>query len=737
MTNLQTSSSKPSNVSLLDPRIQQWIWKANWTSLRDAQEQAIPLILDGSSDVIIAASTSQGKTEAAFFPILTKLAQNADEFGIVLYVSPLKALINDQMRRLTELAEPLDISITPWHGDVNQTLKSRFLKKPDGCLLITPESLEAMLMRRGHGLGGMLAALRYIVVDELHAFMGTERGKQLQSLLHRVEQAVGRRVCRIALSATLGNMDGAKDFLRPDGSCQVELVNSAGANQTLKVLVKGVLDSAKEKHNKDELAGPARLSIAESLYKELRGTSNLVFPNSRTDVEFYADFLRQSCENNGVPNEFWPHHGNLSREIREETEAALKKTDRPATAICTTTLELGIDIGPVKRVVQVGSPPSVASLRQRLGRSGRRPGEPMILSSYCIENELTAKSGLSEMLREGLVTVTAMVRLLILRWYEPVSTSKIHGSTLVQQVLAFLVQNGGAYAQSLWDTLCGSSGPFKTGTPQQFTSLLRKLHEQEIIFQDPSGLIMLAPKGEQITSHFSFYAAFSSSDEFRIVTAGRSLGSMPLNRPLTPGSFLIFAGRRWEVMKVNQDDKTIEVKPASGGTVPPFDGSMGAMVHDRVREEMRLILGSTDAIPFLDPTAQKLLNEARANYARLGLDHTWLLQMGADVEIILWRGDAVNDTLLLMLLARGLRSMNDGVAICVKDASVDNVREVLEAFRAEGAVDPLALASTVLNKVREKWDHLLPEDLLNASFASANLDTIGVQEALKKHLEMA
>ena len=248
---------------------------------------------------------------------------------------------------------------------------------------------------------------------------------------------------------------------------------------------------------------------------------------------------------------------------------------------------------------------------------------------------------------------------------------------------------------------------------------------------------MLAPKGEQITSHFSFYAAFSSSDEFRIVTAGRSLGSMPLNRPLTPGSFLIFAGRRWEVMTVDQDDKTVEVKPSSGGTVPPFDGSMGAMIHDRVREEMRLILGSTDAIPFLDTTAQKLLNEALANYARLGLNHTWLLQMGADVEIVLWRGDAVNDTLLLMLLARGLRSMNDGVAVCVKDASVDKVREVLEAFRTEGAVDPLALASTVLNKVREKWDYLLPEDLLNASFASANLDTTGVQEALEKHLETA
>lgn len=201
MTSSPASSSETStSFGLLDPRIQKWVWSCGWSELREAQERAIPLILKGDADVIIAASTASGKTEAAFLPILTDLADpKRDEPGLSVYVSPLKALINDQWRRLEELAETLDIRVTPWHGDVNQSRKAKFFKAPSGVLLITPESLEAMLMRHGHGLAGVLAGLRHVVVDELHAFMGTERGKQLQSLLHRIEKSlffhlVGRKL---------------------------------------------------------------------------------------------------------------------------------------------------------------------------------------------------------------------------------------------------------------------------------------------------------------------------------------------------------------------------------------------------------------------------------------------------------------------------------------------------------------------------------------------------------------
>lgn len=731
MTNSPASSSDSASFHLLDQRIQRWIWKTGWTELRDAQERAIPLILDGRNDVIIAASTASGKTEAAFLPILTRLAEASNVPSLALYVSPLKALINDQWSRLDELAELLEIPVTPWHGDINQQRKARFLRSPSGCLLITPESLEALLLRRGHGLAGLLAGLRYVVVDELHAFMGTERGKQLQSLLHRIERALGRRVCRVGLSATLGNMAGAAEYLRPDGRCEVTLVSSDEAGQELKVLVKGLLEKATPPtHAKDtRLDSPAKLAVAAHLFQVLRGSSNLVFPNSRSEVEFYSDHLRGLCDDQGVPNEFWPHHGNLSKEIREETESALKHGERPATAICTSTLELGIDIGPVRSVAQVGPPPSVASLRQRLGRSGRRKGEPMVLRAYSVERQLTARSGLSDQLREGLVQTIAMIRLLAAGWYEPVCANKMHGSTLVQQVLSTIAQHGGLRVQQLWELLCGT-GPFSPVSKSHLLSLLRKLGEESIIFQDATGLLLLAPNGERITQHYSFYAAFSSDEEFRIVAGVRTLGSIPISRPLASGSCLIFAGRRWQVLSVSQQERVIEVQPAGAGAVPGFDGATGAVVHDRVRAEMRDVLRNKAPIAFLDEVGQSLLQEARENYCRLDLEHNWILQSGGETRIVLWRGDCVNDTLLLMLLDQGFEGLNEGICVSLKDTNVGLVSERLRALGGQEAIDSVQLAATVENKFREKWDQLLPPDLLNASFASAYLDVNGVKDAL-------
>jgi ATP-dependent Lhr-like helicase len=736
MTNLPVLHSEEStSFQLLDQRIQRWIWDAHWTELRDAQDRAIPIILDGSDDLIISASTATGKTEAAFFPILTRLAQTSNVPALAMYVSPLKALINDQFRRLEQLADKMDIPVTSWHGDISQQRKTRFLKKPQGCLLITPESLEALLLRHGHGLSGLLAGLQYVVIDELHAFMGTERGKQLQSLLHRVEKALGRRVCRIGLSATLGDMQGAAAFMRPEGSCQVTTIESRTSKQELKVQVKCVVEAAAPPHSKQQDRGsPAKEFVAKHMFEVLRGSSNLVFPNSRSEVEFYSDRLRRFCDDKAVPNEFWPHHGNLSKQIREETEHALKQTDKPATAICTTTLELGIDIGPVASVVQIGPPPSVASLRQRLGRSGRRKGEPMILRAYCIEEQITSQSGFSDLLREGLVCTIATVRLLAQGWYEPIDTTRLHASTLVQQVLSTLAQHGGAHVQRLWELICGP-GPFAPVSKSRLLSLLKELGQREIIFQDTTGLLLLAPKGEMLTQHYTFYAAFTTEEEFRILSGNRTLGSMPITRPLAPGSFLIFAGRRWQVLSVSQRDKSVDVQPAAGGTVPKFDGTMGAVIHDRVREEMRNVLRSDEPNPILDQAGQDCLLEARENYARLRLDHDWLLQSGTDIHILLWRGDCVNDTLSLMLLSRGFKCGNEGISIRVEKVTIAQVREALAGICSAEVIEPMGLAFTVQNKVREKWDHLLPPELLDASFASSNLDVPGVMEALKDCLE--
>lgn len=236
------SSSDSSSFERLHPEVQQWIWSQGWTSLRDAQEWAVPALVEADQDVIIAASTAAGKTEAAFLPILTNLLNHNSPAGAVLYISPLKALINDQWDRLSRLCERLELPVVAWHGDVPASKKQRFLKSPEGILLITPESLEALFVNRGSSLPGIFQNLRYIVVDELHAFIGSERGKQLQSLMQRVEIVVGKALPRVGLSATLGEMSLARMFLRPNCSDGITVIESKSSGQELQVQVRGYIE---------------------------------------------------------------------------------------------------------------------------------------------------------------------------------------------------------------------------------------------------------------------------------------------------------------------------------------------------------------------------------------------------------------------------------------------------------------------------------------------------------------
>ncbi len=732
MSSAPSNSDPARSFDRLDPRLQRWIWQSRWKSLHDVQARAIPLLLAGEQDVILAAATAQGKTEAAFLPILSNLAQSPELIATVAYISPLKALINDQFDRLAEIAGQVELPVTPWHGDISQSPKSRYLQNPRGCLLITPESLEALFVRQGHSVGGVFEHLRFVVIDELHSFMGTERGKQLQSLLHRVEDAVGRRICRIGLSATLGDMQAAAMFLRPGDAAKVALIVSSESRQELRVLVRGIEEvPGSPDGTADESEHSGRSAVVKDLFVELRGQNHLVFPNSRSEVEFYSDQLRRMCENERVPNEFWPHHGSLSREIREETEAALKQHERPATAICTSTLELGIDIGSVTSVAQVRPPPSVASLRQRLGRSGRRENEPAILRGYAIEHALGPDSGTSDMLREGLVQTTAMVLLLAQKWCEPVDTGAIHASTLVQQLLSCLAQRGGMTARAAWTLLC-ANGPFSPVDQRMFISLLAELGRRELVMQDPNGPLMLAPKGERAVEHYTFCAAFATPEEYRVVAEGRTLGSLPIARPLLPGTYIVFASRRWCVLSCSPEDLLILVEPARAGAPPSFLGGDGGEVNCRVRHEMRKILDESAIVPFLDQCARKLLQEARDNFGRLCLHDTWIRQSGSDVELYPWRGDKVHNTLSLLLKSRDLQATNEGIVLRVARTDKATVFGALQGLSAHECPTATSLAECVPNKIREKWDFVLPEPLLAASYASKALDVPAAREWIQE-----
>lgn len=733
--NSPASGSESSAFGRLHPDVQQWVWSQGWTSLRDAQEWAIPALVAADRDVIIAATTAAGKTEAAFLPILTHLLADEHLNGAVLYISPLKALINDQWDRLTRLCEHLEIPVVGWHGDVAASKKHRFLKSPSGILLITPESLEALFVNRGSTLAGLFHNLRYIVVDELHAFIGSERGKQLQSLMQRVETVAARPLARVGLSATLGDMSLAREFLRPGQARPMEVIESKVSGSDLRVQVRGYItppfgkpgadenkadEQADDEH--DEATAGAQQAIAAHLYKVLRGNNNLIFPNSRNNVEWYADRLRRLSENDGVANEFLPHHGSLSKDLREETERALKDGSLPTSAICTTTLELGIDIGNIKAVAQIGSPPSVASLRQRLGRSGRREGEPAVLRAYCQEHPLTPDSSLSDQLRQNLVQTIAMIRLLIGKWCEPPRTQGLHASTLVQQCLSMIAQQGGANAAQLWNGLI-ASGTFAAISKADFLTLLKALGEQKLIIQDSSGLLLPGEIGERLVNHYEFYSAFTSDEEFRLIREGKPLGSVPVSRPLTEGQRIIFGGRRWQVLDVDLEKKVIVVKAARGGEPPQFDG-LGAMVHDRVRQEMRVILSESHPCPFLDATAQRLLAEARQCFQTLGLVTESIIESGATSYVMSWSGDYTNDALCLLFNHLGATATNAGLVLEVQ-ASKEQILKALSEITRLNISDPIPFLENVKNLNREKWDWTLPTPLLIKSFASSQLDLPG------------
>src|ERR1022692_1473957 len=510
----------------LHPSVQRWIYDQGWTELRDAQEKAIAPILQGSTDLIIAADTAGGKTEAGCLPICSRLLADECAGAAVLYISPLKALINDQSDRMERLCETLNIDVHPWHGDIAQSRKREFVKQPFGILLIPPESLEAIFVNRGSSVPSLFSGLLYVVVDELHCFIGAERGKQLQSLLRRVECSIKRRVPRIALSATLGDMGMAAEFLRPGGGSRVDRIVSGASGQELKLRVCGYRMSATvegdeaEDENVGEYNDGSARAVAEDLFRVLRGSNNLVFANSRNQVEKYTDLLTQISDSEHLPNEFWAHHGNLSKELREEVEAAVKDKSQPASAICTSTLELGIDIGAVKSIAQIGTPNSVASLRQRLGRSGRKPGDAAILRVYIREREIDERTLLEDCLRFELVQTIAMLSLLLGRWCEPPDASRLHLSTLVQQILSLIAQYGGVTARSAWPII---SDAFEIDQ-QMFTAVLRSLGARRILRQESDGTLLLDEAGEQIVNHYSFYAAFVTPEEYRNSVPGGAHG---------------------------------------------------------------------------------------------------------------------------------------------------------------------------------------------------------------------
>lgn len=685
--------------------------------MRDIQTRAIHTIFQSDTDLIVAASTAGGKTEAAFLPLISQVLDTPAKSGgfDLLYIGPLKALITDQAERMNEICREVEIAVVPWHGDVSQSVKSRSLKVPKGILLITPESLEALFIRRGLEIPRLFAATRAVVIDELHSMLDSERGVQVRSLLTRLELAIKRPVRRIGLSATLGDMDLARAYLRPDLAERVVLIEAEGGETELRLQLRGYLSGAEDKE-----APSATDSIASHLFHHLRGEDNLVFSGMRQSVEIYADRLRELCERERLPQEFYPHHASLSREHRDFVERRLKNSSKPTTAVCTSTLELGIDIGDVTCVAQIGAPFSVASLRQRLGRSGRREGQPAILRQYTVEDQLASDSSFVDRLRLGLIRSIAMIELLLEGWCEPPKPTALHLSTLVHQILSVIAERGGASASYLYSVLC-REGPFRQVTTTIFADVLRSLGASDtgLIEQSQGGLLLLGATGERLVEHYSFYAVFKTPEEFRLVTDGHTLGTLPINNILAPGMMLIFSGRRWLVQEIHDREKVILVIPAKAGVPPLFGGDPGD-IHDTVIEMMFGILESDIQPLYMDATALGMLEEARLNFERMGFRDDSVLTLGERNSIIATRAGTVKTaTLALALKSFGFSvEQHDGFLQVESSDETPFLPATLDIL-ADGA--EIDLCADAGNLMSEKFHSYLSSDLLALDALSSRL----------------
>lgn len=710
---------------LLTASIQHSLWRMGWTELRPIQADAIQAILAGNSDVIVSAATASGKTEAAFLPIISDLAQQpAASLGAV-YVSPLKALINDQFRRLEELCEYAELPVYRWHGDVSRTAKEQLLSAPAGILLITPESLESLFINRSAAIPRLFRELRYVVIDELHALVGRERGTHLRSLLHRLEAEIGHNFRMVALSATLGDwFESYADWIRPGNPNAVTPIVDESHLRTIRLKIYGyTLDDPPRKNDCEEEAEgiPECARTVDEMLSAFGGRKNLIFANRKDQVERFADALNERCKSAGRPAEFLVHHGSLSKQIREETER-LMRGDQPFTTFCSSTLELGIDIGNVAAVGQIGAPWSVSSLIQRLGRSGRRDGEASEIRIFLEEFSLDKTTDLVERLYPELLQAIALTELMLQKWLEPPHTSQRDLSTFVQQIFSVLAQTGGTRAKELFTRLV-ERGAFAYVSEADFLEILRSLVKHDLLEQVTEGDLVLGLAGERVVKSREFYSAFASTKEYVVIHDARPIGSLPAVDPPPPGDHLLLAGRRWRVVEVDLHREEIQVIPSRGRKPSRFHGA-GGDLHDKVRVTMRDLVLGDKPILYLNSTANEWLAQARANADRAELaKNPWHCISQNQSYVFAWRGTRIQRTLLLLAQAVGLTAVDRDIAVEFRCSAELAMKELRVLVSNPIQVDDLM--SFVPYKEQRKYDMYLSDELLSRCYAQDALDLDG------------
>ncbi len=742
------------------PFIQDFIYRNEWQSLRAVQAAAGDVIFNTDENLLLSASTASGKTEAAFFPILTLLDENPSATIGCLYIAPLKALINDQFSRLNDLCEEADIPVWRWHGDVSQDRKRKMLKKPSGILQITPESLEAMLMHKHMDIPHLFGDLRFVVIDEVHSMLRGDRGGQTFCLIERLSKLAGVNPRRVGLSATIGDPELAGRFLSAGTGRRTLIPKIKAQGEKWRLSMEHFYISDPQagdqptedvvpeiNHTKpddtviefeDTATDQAPVAADPGLayiFEHTRGSKCLVFLNSREECETVTQSLRQYCEYNHEPDRFMIHHGNLSTSFRVTAEDAMKDDDNCMTTCTTATLELGIDIGRLERAFQIDAPFTVSSFLQRMGRTGRR-GAPPEMRFVMREEHAESRALLPEIIPWKLLQGIALVQLYIEeRWVEPPRMDRLPYSLLYHQTMSTIASNGEMTPAELASRVLSLSY-FHRVSKEDYKVLLRHLLKIDHLQRTENGGLIAGLAGERVTNSFKFYAVFQENVEYSVHCESQELGTIV--KPPPAGEKIAIAGHVWVVEEVDHLHHQVYCHMVKGN-VPAYFGDVAGDIHTRILERMRQVLVEEKSYPYLMEHARARLATARMQSRASGMLERPLIHLGGKMWCLFpWLGTysflAMERFLKLRCASRlglkGLDSARPYYMMFTMNVTEEEFYRVVKE-EAEKEFDYLELVYEGEVPIFDKYDEYLPEELVCKGFAYGVLDFEGVRERVR------
>lgn len=569
------------------PRLQQAIVaRLGWSSLRPVQELSGEALLSGKNAVILAP-TAGGKTEASIFPTISSLVENEPTGVGAIYVAPIKALLNNQEDRLGLYTEMVGLRRFVWHGDTGTSARKKFLEDPAELLMTTPESLEVMLVSQRVDAEALFSDLRMIVIDEVHAIAGTDRGAHLMSVIERLRQISKHDIQRAGLSATVGNPHAILEWLQ-------------GTSERGGIVV----DPPKQPSRRQLLIvhEPDQTQIAFAAAQVAQGCKSLFFCQSRATTEAVAETMRRAGTT------VYVHHSAVSKEERLLAEKEFHQGS-DACVVCTSTLELGIDVGDLDKVLQANAPETVGSFLQRMGRTGRREGQAANTTFFCEDVDTVLQAiALIELAKEG--------------WVEDVAVNDRCWPVLIHQLLAMSLASDGIPVQDVWSHL--STVPdFRGVSREEFDELVRWMIEDNSLVL-VSGRLVLGPQADRRFGRRNFmelYAVFSSPQSYTVETANkRVLGT--LNQDFVDGlvdgvSCFLLGGRAWSVFNVAHNDRTVVVNPAPRGRQPTWGGFLPQFLGFDLCQKILNVVTSDEQYPYLTPPVAGLLDQERQSMSQL------------------------------------------------------------------------------------------------------------------------